>query len=380
MGENERVGDSDTISAGPSGWLNWQGHRLVRAGQQRHGHRQGYTHGPSSGERFESALYSDAEIHGNEVVAGPYKFINTMAHAGEGGGPVLVLRSEWHLEWDLDPSRNETDDSRYVGGSTDDEMAALMSLAIGRRLRAGGVVRTWRDGDPIGRPQEYDRQPQIPIRSRRGSVIPCLRDPVNFELARDLVRAYGQLGPDEAVSLARAARLYSNAVWVADSDPNAAWLWLVSAVETAATASNTGVGAGKRFRRFMKAHQPSPPDPRAPWTRIEWAQLDSLLPAIYNARSRALHNGKPFPDPMLRPPRWESSEGNEADGRTQSAGYIERPDGIASFSHDAVWGVQTYRCFSGSSNLSSVGPCSIGGRSLPTHAGPEVARVNRCLG
>jgi hypothetical protein len=46
---------------------------------------------------------------------------------------------------------------------------------------------------------------------------------------------------------------------------------------------------------------------------------------------------RPFPVPMLQAPRMETNKGNEPDGRPQSAGYIERADGIATFSHDAIW-------------------------------------------
>ena len=43
--------------------------------------------------------------------------------------------------------------------------------------------------------------------------------------------AYYSAGPEKAIAIVRAARLYQQAVWVADDDPNLAFLWLVSAVE-----------------------------------------------------------------------------------------------------------------------------------------------------
>lgn len=87
----------------------------------------------------------------------------------------------------------------------------------------------------------------------------------------------------------------------------------------------------------MKEHSPGPPEPRAPWAQVDWDRLPRLLSAIYDARSRALHNGKPFPGPMLDPPRMESNEGSELDERSQSTGYIERADGIGTFAYDAIW-------------------------------------------
>lgn len=91
---------------------------------------------------FESALYPDAELHGDQVIAGPFTFINTVAHAGRGGGPAMVLRTTWHLKWDLDATVNTTNDSGYVGRSSDDELAALMSRHRSAAARRGESSET----------------------------------------------------------------------------------------------------------------------------------------------------------------------------------------------------------------------------------------------
>lgn len=312
----------ERVEKGPTAWRNWQVHA-----------------GPSDDDLprwFESAVYSDCAIQGLEVAAGPYRFLNTLAHAGSGGGPAVVLRTEWQLVFDVDPSIDETDESRYVGGTSDDEMAALLSLSLGRRFRAGGRIREWSETDPLGRPLEYDRHPQVPLGSPRGRVIPQLGDLVDIGSGRELLARYGDLRADDAVRLARAARLYADALWVADSDPNTAWLWLVGAVEAASKTPARGK-VTRRFLDFLERHQPPPPTQRAPWTRIDWERLPELLRSVYAARSNALHDGKPFPAPMLEVPRWETNEDNEPDERPPSSGHIERPDGIASFSHGGTW-------------------------------------------
>ena len=130
--------------------------------------------GRNAHSRFETALYSDAEFTGYEVLAGPYTFMNTLAHVGDGGGPTIVVRTDWYLEWDLDPAVRSTDESRYVGGTAADELAALLSLCTGARIRAGGTVREWRGDDPLGRPVEYDRQPHVPFSSPGQQIVPSV--------------------------------------------------------------------------------------------------------------------------------------------------------------------------------------------------------------
>lgn len=48
------------------------------------------------------------------------------------------------------------------------------------------------------------------------------------------VSVYSSMSPDAAITLVRAARAYQEGTWVAEEDPEYAWLKLVSAVETVA--------------------------------------------------------------------------------------------------------------------------------------------------
>lgn len=114
----------------------------------------------------------------------------------------------------------------FHGGDIQDEVAALLSPALGVRCRSGGVVRRWwrdNDGetdDPLGRPIEFDHSPPMWVPPKRGrTVLPCLRTSVNLDEAEPLLAAVPRMPGKKAVALIRAARLYGNAVWVADSDP-----------------------------------------------------------------------------------------------------------------------------------------------------------------
>jgi hypothetical protein len=176
---------------------------------------------------------------------------------------------------------------------------------------------------------------------------------------------YNLLPPDDAVALARAARAYQNAVWIADGEPNLAWLLLVSALETAATHWRTSegspvdvlravrpdwatqletgggallermatelvplLGATRRFRDFVLEHLPDPPPERPEaWARLDWdkAKMRKTIDRVYALRSDALHGGKPFPFPMCVPPE---------QGFTPA---VEIPLGLGTAAQDAVW-------------------------------------------
>jgi hypothetical protein len=131
-------------------------------------------------------------------------------------------------------------------------------------------------------------------------------------------------------------------LWIAESDPQQAWLRLVSAVEAIAsqpeapdvpaasllretypdiadrvirtddpvliewittTFAKQG-GATAKFRNFLLQYRPPPPRsrPAAASKRVKWTNLRKQLNKIYGYRSDALHDGVPFPELMCQPP------------------------------------------------------------------------------
>jgi hypothetical protein len=157
------------------------------------------------------------------------------------------------------------------------------------------------------------------------------------------------LKPEQAIALVRSARLYQDALWLAESEPNLCWLMLVGAVETAANCWRAGsdsaldrliasdpdfvadlknagidglaervaekfagtIGAAKKFIDFLLDFLPDPPEQRpAQWGQVEWSpdNLRRAFAKIYSHRSKALHDGMPFPAPMCWPPiKYETS-------------------------------------------------------------------------
>ena len=94
----------------------------------------------------EYPLYSDAHITGDfSEGLGPYSFLNTVPGFEKSGviNAPIILRTAIHLTQQL-PDMSETDESRYHGGHLADELAALTSVALGVRIRAGDISRSFR--------------------------------------------------------------------------------------------------------------------------------------------------------------------------------------------------------------------------------------------
>jgi hypothetical protein len=60
----------------------------------------------------------------------------------------------------------------YRGGDLSDKLSALIALAVGRRLRSGGITRCGYGDDKRGTPPSSST---VGLRSSRRSVEPCCR-------------------------------------------------------------------------------------------------------------------------------------------------------------------------------------------------------------
>lgn len=337
---------------GPTGYENW-----VAAAR-----------GAPSSSAFELQLYSDAHLT-DEVVtgAGPYSFYNALPAMAIGTFThVLTLRVEVHVAASsLDLSH--TDTSRYHGGWLADEISSLAGLLLGVRLRAGRVSREFRGDDSRGRPWADTDTPASPLpRLHRGWIVPRAHGTNNIRMALlPLFATYHQLSPTQAVTLVRAARLYQDAMWVVESEPELAWLLLVSAVEVVATQYQVAtqqpeeilrlslpnlhaaidraggaellsecaghlsrlLRATQRFLSFIQQflpHEPQRPAQNVVPISWEWPSLRKALSQVYDYRSRALHDGIPFPMPMCNPPMLGGF-------------HHERPSGLAAGTNEAAW-------------------------------------------
>ena len=127
--------------------------------------------GQSASGTTEYAFYSDAHITGEFIDGlGPYSFLNTVPIPDKFNvNTPIVLRASIHLD-EYRPDMSKTDETLYHGGTLIDELAALTSLCLGARIRAGGESRVFEPGkDPLGRPIAWHDRPKpiVNVRSNR---------------------------------------------------------------------------------------------------------------------------------------------------------------------------------------------------------------------
>jgi hypothetical protein len=297
-------------------------------------------------ETMEWPLFTDARLTGEaRGNLGPYAFLNMVAaqHRFGVARPASILRIDFHLAADHLPDMSATDPGQYHGGTFADEMAALASLVLGIRMKAGGASRTFGvTGDPKGRPIGWDFRLDPELHAGpNGRVIPKAAGQRKLN-SLDVLAALPKVQGADAIAFIRAARLYQEALWVSESEPNLAWLLIVSSVESAANQWRRNkapavdrlaaekpdlveylrecqvdglidriakefastLGSTKKFVDFLLEHLPSPPTERPQWGRLSWerAELKKVLSLVYAYRSKALHEGVPFPAPMCEPP------------------------------------------------------------------------------
>jgi hypothetical protein len=317
-------------------WANWQ---AALAGE-------------ASRRWAEFAVYTDCHCTGDMRNSGwPYQLINTipifddMLESKNQGSAwrrqpqALILRVHDHL---ADPA-DQLSATWLQNSDVADELSALLSLALARRFRAGGLTRLREPGtDPEGQPYEYGRSvPELPHGGRAWSRLrlPAHREEVDLTQATPLLSLYPKISSAAAEVLLRAAVAYRGAIWIAEGDPEEAWLRLVSAVEAAAsfwrahsasdleavkeyrpdlyalletkgaefaneaaTMLSPLIGSVRKFVGFLLHYLPEPPGVRPAEGAVDWGNLSPALAAIYNVRSRALHDGTSFPFEMLVPP------------------------------------------------------------------------------
>ena len=322
---------------------------------------------------YEYPLYSDARIIGQlSDGLGPYSFLNAIPL--ESGRWIvsapMILRAQVYLRYDI-PDMSKRNENLYHGGETiADELAALASLALGIRLLAGGASRRFAHGeDPLGLPEEGLGAQKPFLQPRRlPPMLPSVIDAKGME-ALSILKSIPKVKRHRYVSLIRACRAYQQALWVAESDTNLAWVLLVSAIETAAAdeISSAGtpeeilakakpefakqlkglkdaeafpmvameiaetLGSTKKFIDFALRHLPEAPKerPQGQALRIKWNRrsLREILRKVYGYRSRFLHSALPFPAPMLVP--------------FGVPGVVPPPEvpmvGLGSYSHGGTW-------------------------------------------
>lgn len=297
-------------------------------------------------ETHEYPMYTDvhltSEVRGG---LGPYAFLNALPRP-EAAGTVqtgFFFRCAFHWGYPFRGGGLKTDETNYHGGWLHDEASALASLILGARVRAGEHSRSFGalNDDPMGSPRANSNSPPSLSLTHRRLVVPSASEARCLD-ELSMLPLLLKLTPEHSVALLRAARLYQDALWIVESEPELAWVMLVSALETGALAwhqqdlTSTEILKGARpdfadellgkgedvltlvanevadlfratskFQRFCLDFLPEAPllrphdYQRVKWTKSNWKRV---LGTVYGYRSRALHSGIPFPRPMCDPP------------------------------------------------------------------------------
>lgn len=322
-------------------------------------------------ENFEDEFHSDTPFTGNAESYGPYTLSAVYRKRSGPVSPAVIVNNSLRADLmrlpvvggELAPPSSDG----YHNGLIGDELAALISLELGVRLRFAGTRRSsgihdahiaplFEDVPPMTRPGPATRE-MLPRVLRRAADLSAL----------PLLGTFPWVGQGAQASLVRAARSYSSALWWANEDPNLAWLQLVTAIEAAAehvglegddslsdvevlqseepelwaalgddNAVQGRVAAvlapkmlvTRRFTNFLVNRRPSPPpeNERPPFDLLDWGDFRKCIQRVYRHRSTALHTGSPFPMPMLSEPEVSDS------GAIQ-----EVPGGLAAAGRGGVW-------------------------------------------
>lgn len=291
----------------------------------------------------EYPFFTDAWIVG-ELEVGPYFFLNTVAVPTKGAvKPGIVLRYAFHQAWEH-PTYDATDAILYHGGSPAEELAALASLCLGVRFRSGRSTRRFEPGgNAKGQPEETGDQTVPYFKVADPPIVPIINSGKSINEGLSLIPSLLTMPASQVNALVRAARLYQDALWLCESSPEMSWLLLVSALESLANEWNQtqgqpterlalsrpglfsyleshsdktlllriaeefsdALGSTQKFVKFCLAYMPDAPTKRpVSYAQFSWSRtsMRKALSKVYEYRSRALHDGRPFPAPMCSPP------------------------------------------------------------------------------
>lgn len=338
---------------GTDAWMNWRG----------------FLSGNLELQNFEEDLQSDREFEGGSVTFGPYLLegVVRLRTSGAPAGIGSAIRLRFGVHADLirlpvvEGALVKANSDSYHGGGISDEIAALVCLALGVRLRAAGMSRMSLLGDPSS--SIHFEVPRLAQPGPGREYIPeVLVRPADLRRL-ECLESFPVLDEGTQVAVIKAARSYAAGLWWANEDPNQAWLHLVTAVEVAAqhttkvnddpvslvhslwpelwTALGTATSemredvcklvapqmrATKKFIQFLTRYSPEPPLLRPQIGELDWEKLEQHVRVVYGHRSKALHEGRPFPLPMLESPRVE-----------ESGGIQEVPSGLNASGQGGIW-------------------------------------------
>jgi hypothetical protein len=329
---------------------------------------------------IEVPLFSDpySFVDDIEIDHCPYQIINPYTIYRENLLLMRLLLRVENFDSDKTPAVTESDEEvsidLYLENNLPDQIAVLLSLCLGVRIKAGGPSRIFQDSsDRFGTPiahNIHDNPPAVRLATAHAVLPSALKnlyeDDSIFSLSsiESYISSFIKLTPNQAELLIRAAKLYRDALWLIETEPQLSWIMLVSAIEVIAAdhiksnscpidifrekepnlAAEIEESGGEqllskiadkfvekkfvmqKYKKFLLEFLPEPPSQRPPHhMQINWEDLKGKtrknpLMKIYQYRSTALHAGKPFPLDMC----YKAGKGNLYE-------LAEKPSAISTF-------------------------------------------------
>jgi hypothetical protein len=194
-------------------------------------------------ENADDELYSDRHFVGEPSTHGPYSLAVILRPGWPGTTPAVRPAIRLHvgvhanlipdvlIDGELVPANSDA----YHGGTASDEIAALVSLTLGVRLRVAGTSRF---SGIHGQGEHSSIYLEVaplanPRRPGREYIAAALNRPADLGQL-DRLDSFPGLDEEAQVELIRAARAYAAGLWWSNEDQNLAWLQFVTAVEIAA--------------------------------------------------------------------------------------------------------------------------------------------------
>lgn len=275
----------------------------------------------------EYEVIADTEIVG-VLKYDPYNFMPwEVSNKQEGEERKLLLQIHEKVKSNEEQSTRAANGSAfYHGGDIADELVALSSLFLRRRLKLGPIVRM--DEKPLLLKMTYRIDEYL------------IRGSSNLENVGQWLKLVEGLDHKYHLRFILAVKLYHQALLIIENYPDIAYLNLVSAIEVLCQDTviedeklveldsnlaelvdsvediqlrqkiechilNRERFINRKFASFILSHIDDDfwkYKGRSQTARIEPDELPELLKRIYDQRSRTLHAGEPFPIAIFLPP------------------------------------------------------------------------------
>ncbi|HIF0226745.1 TPA: hypothetical protein ACXYKD_003714 [Legionella anisa] len=318
---------------------------------------------------YEFPLYTDNPWITGAIDSKPISLLNPVIHNNKGVFlPRIILRYFCYINGDavIDYASKPAESKIKSYEPAPNELSYLINLCLGIRTEVGTCMRKFKpaltDNSNYGfiSNSQYYPNYEKEVLLSGSPLIPSLFRTVNLSIENYFNKLIS-MKEKELSNAVRAAKLYSNALFLAERAPKISWIMLVSAIEAAAESQRYKIDnldliknefpelydlidssnksheifkelnnvinlkAQKKFIQFIKKYYPIP-QKRTDLPEgflIDWDNFDKALKKIYEYRSNALHSvgTGAFPQEMCYPP-FKIQDGEQVEIEREWVGEI----------------------------------------------------------